>query len=566
MLYFKLYMVTFNDQKEDKQLADMREKEEERFADMLAVKHGLPYQNLTITPLNINALRIASEEEVRKAGLAVFARVGQKIKVGVQSPENDATLALLKKLESEGYDITLHMVSNRSLEHVWERYSDLSQATSSDEGTLSISNEVVKKLMKEIKTIEDVKTRIHNIMETEKTHRVSRLAETLMGGGLALGVSDVHIEPQEKEVRLRYRLDGVLTDIIYIDHDTGKLLGSRLKLISGLYVNIVNEAQDGRFSINLGESEIEVRTSALPGPYGESIVMRLLDPANINVSLEELGIHPRLLEVIKEEISRPNGMLLTTGPTGSGKTTTLYALMKFLYNPTIKIITIENPIEYHLTGIVQTQVNHETDYTFLSGLRSALRQDPDVIMVGEIRDNETADTAVNSALTGHLVFSTLHTNTAAGAYPRLLGLGVNPKVVTSAINIVLAQRLVRRLCEHCKFEREPTPEEKQEIADITESITDKTYLDGIQTEKVWDAKKCEKCGNTGFKGRVSVTEGILSDKAVEKIVTENPSAREIRDAARPQKLLTMAQDGIIKVLSGITSIKELKRVIDLNEI
>jgi len=559
-------MVTFDEQKEDKQLADMREKEEERLADMLAVKYGFPYQNLTITPLNVNALRVASEDEVRKAGIAVFARVGKKLKIGIRSPENETTKTLLKKLESEGYEITLYMVSQRSLEHVWERYNDLSGATGSSEGTLSISNEVVAKLMKEMKTITDVQKKMDEIMKTEASYRVTRLAETLMGGGLALDVSDVHIEPQEEQVRLRYRLDGVLTDITYIDHDTGRLLSTRLKLISGLYVNVINEAQDGRFSINLGETEIEVRTSALPGPYGESIVMRLLDPSSINVPLESLGIHPRLLEVIKREISRPNGMLLTTGPTGSGKTTTLYALMKFLYNPAIKIITIENPIEYHLTGIVQTQVNHDTGYTFLSGLRSALRQDPDVIMVGEIRDNETADTAVNSALTGHLVFSTLHTNTAAGAYPRLLGLGVNAKVVTSAINIVLAQRLVRRLCETCKFEREPTPEEKKEIKEVTESVSDKTYLDGIQMEKVWDAKGCEKCQNTGFKGRVSVTEGILSDGAVEKIVTENPSAREIREAARPQNLLTMAQDGVIKVLSGTTSLEELKRVIDLSEI
>jgi len=559
-------MVTFDEEREDKQMEDIREKEEERLADMLAVKYGLPYQNLTITPLNVNALRIASEDEVRKAGVAIFARVGKRIKIGVKSPENEATKVFLKKLENDGYDITTYMVSQRSLEHVWERYGDLSQASGSTQGTLNISSEVVEKLMREIKVIDDVKNKLDEIMKTEKSYRVSRLAETLMGGGLALDVSDVHIEPQEESVRLRYRLDGVLTDILYIDHDTGRLLSSRLKLISGLYVNIADEAQDGRFSISVGENEIEVRTSALPGPYGESIVMRLLDPSSINVPLESLGIHPRLLEVIKEEVSRPNGMLLTTGPTGSGKTTTLYALMKFLYNPTIKIITIENPIEYHLTGIVQTQVDHETGYTFLAGLRSALRQDPDVIMVGEIRDNETADTAVNSALTGHLVFSTLHTNTAAGAFPRLLGLGVNPKIVTSAINIVLAQRLVRRLCENCKYEREPTPQEREEIDTIIESIADKTYLEGIHTENVWDAKGCEKCNQTRFKGRVSVTEGILSDSAVENIVIQNPSAREIREAAKPQRLLTMAQDGMLKVLQGITSIEELKRVIDLSEI
>lgn len=559
-------MVTFNDEQQAKHLRDIREEEEERLASMLSEKYELPYQNLTITPLDISALRIVSREEAKAANVALFQRTGKKLSIGIQSPRNEQTQAFIKDLEEKGFVITTYLVSHRSLEHVWSRYDDLSAATASTEGTLNISNEGVRETMEKLERIEDVQEEIDQIMQTEKSHRVSRLAETLMGGGLALDVSDVHIEPQEESVRLRYRLDGVLTDITYVDHDTARLLSSRLKLISGLMVNIENEAQDGRFSIEVGDVEIEVRTSALPGPYGESIVMRLLDPSSINIKLTELGIHPRTLEAIKEQIDRPNGMLLTTGPTGSGKTTTLYALMKHLYNPEIKIITIENPIEYHLKGIVQTQVDHDTGYTFLAGLRSALRQDPDVIMVGEIRDNETADTAVNSALTGHLVFSTLHTNTAAGAYPRLLGLGVNPKVVTSAINIVLAQRLVRRLCESCKTSHTPTPEEQAEITEVLGSITDTAYTESVQTDKLWTAPGCDKCNTSGYKGRMSVTEAILSDKAVEDAVLNNPSAREIRDAARPQNMLTMAQDGILKVLDGHTSLEELKRVIDLNEI
>jgi type II secretory ATPase GspE/PulE/Tfp pilus assembly ATPase PilB-like protein len=315
--------------------------------------------------------------------------------------------------------------------------------------------------------------------------------------------------------------------------------------------------------VKILNNDIEIRSSILPGAYNESVVMRLLNPKSIAVPIEELGIENRTLTVLMEQIRRPNGMLLITGPTGSGKTTTLYAFMKKISTPDVKIITIEDPIEYHLPGVVQTQVEEEKDYTFLSGLRSALRQDPDVIMVGEIRDGETANIAINSALTGHLVFSTLHTNTAAGAFPRLIDLGVNPKIISSAINVAMAQRLIRKLCVECRAEVTPSPKEKAFIDKTLVSITDKSYLTDLQTEKIWQAVGCEKCHKTGYKGRIAITEVVLMKKEVEEAIINNPSDRDIKAAAASQNLLDMKQDGVIRILKGISSLDELSRVIDI---
>jgi type II secretory ATPase GspE/PulE/Tfp pilus assembly ATPase PilB-like protein len=420
-------------------------------------------------------------------------------------------------------------------------------------------------LAETVKTIADIKKLIEETLAQKKSYRISRILEIVLAGAITLGASDIHLEPEQRDVRMRYRLDGVLNDILKFDQETYKLLLSRIKLTSSMKLNVRGKAQDGRFSIKLGDKEIEVRSSLLPGAYDETLVLRVLNPNSIAVQLDELGINPRLLGMIEKELRKPNGMILNTGPTGSGKTTTLYAFLRKIYTPDVKIITIENPIEYHLPGIVQTQTNDEEDYTFLEGLRSALRQDPDVIMVGEIRDNETAEIAVNAALTGHLVFSTLHTNNAAGTFPRLIDLGVNPKVITSAINIAMAQRLVRRLCPDCRKEVAIEAKDKNIITTVLQSIQDKSYLEGIQTDKVYKADGCEKCNFTGFKGRTGVYEAILTDEKVEGVVNESPSEREIVRAAQGQNILNMKQDGIIKVLQGQTSIEELERVIDLEK-
>ncbi|KKU50284.1 MAG: hypothetical protein UY47_C0009G0006 [Parcubacteria group bacterium GW2011_GWB1_49_7] len=557
-------MVTFDEEKQNERVRLLREKDEENLAATLAERHGVPYIDLSAHPINLDALRVMKEAEAREAGVAVFNATDKKIDIAVLSPQNEKALVVIEDLKQRGYLPEIFMASHQSLEKVWERYKDLSYSFETKSGALDISNEEIVEITRKVHSLEDIKSMIESVLSLKRAYRISKILEIILAGAISLKASDIHLEPEDESLRLRYRLDGVLTDILHFDKETYELLLSRIKLVSELKLNLKEKAQDGRFSIKLGETEIEVRTSLLPGPYGESVVLRVLNPEAIAVELDKLGIHPMLLEILNREVRKPNGMILTTGPTGSGKTTTLYAFLKKIYNPEIKVITIENPIEYHLGGIVQTQTEPEKGYTFAEGLRSALRQDPDVIMVGEIRDDETAAVAVNAALTGHLVLSTLHTNNAAGSFPRLLDLGVNPKVISSALNVSIAQRLVRTLCQSCKKEIALDGTDKEKVERILSEVANHTYLDGIQKEKIWVPVGCTECNNLGYKGRIGVYEAILIDGKIEQAVIKNPSERDIREAAKDQKLLTLAQDGIIKVLNGVTSMEELKRVVDID--
>lgn len=558
-------MVLFDEDKQNKRVDDLRKQEEEALAQTLSSKYGVPYLDLSVTPINIDSLRVISEIETREAQIAVFNDVDKVLSVGALSPQNPKTLEALEKLKAKGYTIELFMVSHASLNKVWDRYKDLSYSFETKSGALDISNEQITDFLAQVHTIPDVQNLIGEVLKMKKSYRISRIMEIILAGAIATNSSDIHLEPEEDYVRLRYRLDGILTDILEFDLETYKLLLSRIKLVSNLKLNIYG-AQDGRFSIKIGEGEIEIRTSLLPGAYSESIVLRVLNPNSISVPLENLGIHPRLLKIIQHEMSKPNGMILNTGPTGSGKTTALYAFLKKIHTPDIKIITIENPIEYHLPGIVQTQTDEKKNYGFAEGLRSALRQDPDVIMVGEIRDQETAEIAINSALTGHLVFSTLHTNTAAGTFPRLIDLGVNPKIISSALNLAMAQRLVRVLCSECKKQVTLEGENKKIIDGILDTIVDKTYLEGIDLLHDWKAVGCDKCHNIGYKGRLGIYEAIKMDENIEKVITNNPSEREIEKAALPQNILNLKQDGVLKVLQGITTVEELQRVVDIETV
>ena len=556
-------MIVFDEARQDERVQALRKREEEESTATFAANHGVPYLDLSTHPINIDALRVIPEAEAREAGLAVFNATDKKIDVAVLSPSNEKALAAITGLKQRGFQPEIFMVSHQSLEKVWERYKDLSYSFETKSGALDISNEEILKITQSVSSLADTKKLIEGVLSLKRAYRISKILEIILAGAVSLKASDIHLEPEEADVRLRYRLDGVLTDILHFDTETYGLLLSRIKLVSELKLNVVEKAQDGRFSIKLDAAEIEVRTSLLPGPYGESVVLRVLNPDAISVELEHLGIHPKLMTILQKEIKKPNGMILTTGPTGSGKTTTLYAFLKKIYTPEIKVITIENPIEYHIEGIVQTQAEAEKGYTFAEGLRSALRQDPDVIMVGEIRDEETAGVAVNAALTGHLVLSTLHTNNAAGYFPRLLDLGINPKVMSSAVNISIAQRLVRTLCQACKKETVLEGREKELVEKILAGITDQSYLEGVQKEKHWTSVGCPECNGLGYKGRIGVYEAILVDNEIEKAVIANPSERDIREAAKKQDLLTLEQDGILKVLNGVTTLEELGRVVNM---
>ena len=423
-------------------------------------------------------------------------------------------------------------------------------------GEVIIPSEILTEIKKEIKNISDLKGEITSSLEK----RVTEILEVILGGAIALDVSDIHIEPREEDAKLRIRIDGILEDVLLFDKKVYENLISRIKLLSGIKLNITDRPQDGRFSILIGKTAIEIRSSTLPAEYGESIVLRLLNPRTL-IEIETLGLRKDLLEIFNQEIKKPNGMIIVTGPTGSGKTTTLYAFLKKIQKPEIKVITIEDPIEYHLEGISQTQVDSRAGYNFANGLKSIMRQDPDVILVGEIRDLETASVALQAALTGHLVLTTLHTNDAAGTIARLQALGEKPVNIAPAINIIVAQRLIREVCRKCAEFEKPPRQFLEKLKNELKSLPPKVKIPEIGGElKIPKIKGCRDCNFTGYRGRIGIFETFLVDDEMEKFILTSPSIAALRKVAIKKGMVTMKQDGLIKVLEGITTIEEVERV------
>jgi len=430
---------------------------------------------------------------------------------------------------------------------------------------VSINKDLFLNVHKEVSSV----TSFSKYLEEFIAVSTSQLLEVILASCIILGVSDIHIEPEENSAKLRARIDGILQDISKFELKVHKQILSRIKLLSGIKLNITGKSQDGRFTINFPEvgkgnlasgnvKEIEIRASSLPSEYGESLVLRILNPEKL-VELEGLGLRKDLKELFEKEIKKPNGMIIVTGPTGSGKTTTLYAILKKIKKPEIKIITIEDPVEYHLIGISQTEVKREKGYDFASGLRSIVRQDPDVILVGEIRDLETAQIALQAALTGHLVLTTLHTNDAAGTIARIQSLGEKPHNIAPAINIVIAQRLIRKICLICSKKEKVDEETYQKIERALKNISKEivNYSPDIEIVK---AVGCDKCNNTGYKKRVGIFETLKVDSEMEKIILSSLPSSEIKEKAIEKGMITMYQDGIIKVVNGETTIEEIERV------
>ena len=382
---------------------------------------------------------------------------------------------------------------------------------------------------------------------------VTYLIKIIMVGSILLRGSDIHTEPTQYKTIIRARIDGMLTSIAEIDNALYKKLLSRIKLLSRLKLNIEKSPQDGRFSVKFHNLEIEIRVSTLPSEYGEAIVMRVLNPQSL-ISLEELGLRPDLEKLFSEEIQKPNGMIIVTGPTGSGKTTTLYAFLKKISRPNNKVITIEDPIEYHLDGITQTQVDERRGYTFASGLRSIVRQDPDTILVGEIRDIETAQIAIQASLTGHLVLSTLHTNDAVGTIARLEALGEVITNIAPAVNIIIAQRLIRKVCKNC---RELVYANKEELELLKQELP---FLNLKEKTKIAKARGCDKCNNTGYKGRIGIFEALVLDDEIKNFIAISATYVDLKEKAIQKGMTSIKQDGLIKVLKRETTLEEIKRV------
>ncbi len=425
-------------------------------------------------------------------------------------------------------------------------------------GEVRIPFEIVKRGERELNNIPSINEKIKESLEKD----VSKILEIIMAGGFFADSSDIHIEPEEDSTKMRMRLDGILHDVITLERSVARRLTSRIKLISKVKLNVEDRPQDGRFTVSVPLRDnplaIEIRMSSLPSEYGETVVLRILDPRKLIV-LEDLGLRKDLFHTFKQEIEKPNGMVIVTGPTGSGKTTTLYAFLKTINKPGVKIITIEDPVEYHLEGISQTEVNPERGYDFANGLRAIVRQDPDVILVGEIRDLETTRIGMQAALTGHLVFSTLHTNDAPGAIARLTSLGEQIASISPAINMIIAQRLVRTVCPTCTKIEQPDSSLIEEIKKEMETVQENIFSipSSINIPRIVG---CKDCSFTGYKGRVGIFEAFLLDEDMEGFLSSSPSTMEVRKKAIERGMVTMRQDGIIKLLEGKTTLEEINRV------
>src|SRR3989344_4024590 len=505
----------------EKKLLDMRGRAEEDKYKALAQQLNLPYSNLISIPIDTDALSLLSEEEARSASIAPIFQKDSKIIVVTVDPTNPVTQKVISRLK-ENSEVDVILTNPRSLQNILKRYRDIKKADVFEVGAIEIREKELDRREGGIKNISDIKERMKKMSATS-------LLEMIVAGALKTEASDIHLEPESDKIRLRYRLDGLLHDIASLDEPSYEKVLNRIKVLSKIKLNIHNTPQDGRFTIRLKTVSIEVRVSVLPSEFGETVVIRLLDPRTIKRSLEELGMRDDLLNKVKEVLKKPTGAIFTTGPTGSGKTTMLYAFVSYLNSPETKIVTIEDPIEYHIEGISQTQVDTHKGYTFANGLRAIVRQDPEIILVGEIRDAETANIALQSALTGHLVLSTIHTNDAAGTIPRLIDLGIRPQIIAPAINVAMAQRLVRKLCPNCKKMEKIETEDLKKIKALLEPLSKFRNIDMSKYPKL-DASleigtpgKCTECNDSGYKGRIGVFEAFEMSREMEKLILRSPA-------------------------------------------
>ncbi|MDH4330319.1 MAG: GspE/PulE family protein [Candidatus Moranbacteria bacterium] len=543
----------------EKIIKRLSKRSEESQAQFMASSYLLPYIDLYIVPIDINDVRIIPEEDSKKYQVGAFYKSGKSVNVAVIDPLNNDTISYLEKLrEEKGLGIKTYVVSLSSMKKIWQKYQTNPLLETVDMFSLNLSGKDLENFENKFADLIKLKERSDEIPTTE-------VINIIISGAVKMNASDIHFEPQKESVRMRYRIDGVLQDIGFFPHTLYKTIVSRVKMLGKMKLNIRDIAQDGHFSIEIKNGEeaerLDVRVSIIPGNNGESIVARLLSQSSAMVQVEELGLQGLANERMSVQISKPNGMILVTGPTGSGKTTTLYAFVNKLNHPEVKIITIEDPIEYQIKGISQTQIAADRGYTFEKGLRSIVRQDPDIILVGEIRDAETAEISVQAALTGHLVLSTLHTNNAVASVSRLTEMGVRPSLITSSVNAFVAQRLIRKLCPHCKEKYEPASETIDSIKKIISMISPKARVEiPKEIQYLYKPVGCPKCNGLGYKGRIGIFEILTITESIEKLILNMAGESELTEAALEEGMITMSQDGIVKTLQGLTSMEEVWRV------
>lgn len=549
-------------QKEGKELRDVLLQEhfipEEDLIRTEAYILGIPFVNLKNEKIDPEVLKIIPEPIARSHNIVAFRKEGKELQVAMLDPDDLGTIEFIKK--KSNLKILPRLTTPESIKEALHQYSKSLEAEFGD---------IIQQEVSGITTTQE-----GNAEEAEDLEKMAqdlpviRIVDTLLKHAILQRSSDIHIEPLEKEVIVRYRIDGILRDAMVLPKQASAGLVARIKVLSSLKLDEHRLPQDGRFKVETDEYKYSIRVSILPVFDGEKIVMRLLPEGTKAMTLEEIGLRGEGLEIIHKSLRRPVGMILVTGPTGSGKTTTLYSMMDILNTPEVNISTVEDPVEYRMPRINQTQVNPKINLTFASGLRSLLRQDPDIIMVGEIRDRETADLAINAALTGHLVLSTLHTNSAAGAVPRLIDMGVEPFLISSTLNVIIAQRLVRKLCE----EKEKYKLSAADLKRIGSYINEENINKVLQQEKILGARKGLEGTEfykpkenpespDGYKGRMGIYEVLPVTETIKELIMKNATSDQIQEQAQKEGMLGMVEDGFIKAAQGITTIEEVIRVV-----
>ncbi len=532
-----------------------RESEVERLAHSV----GLPYIDLSLFPVDGDHIRSFPEDLAKDTSSVLFQKERGIYRIGLTQNDDSLKEKILTYTKEREQEVKFYLISNASLERGWEEYSKKPFIEHLDQMKVSLSKEDLATFGKEFDDLLSLKNSLSDLPTT-------KVLEIILAGANRLRTSDIHIEPEAGDVRLRYRIDGLLEDIAHIPSDVYHLTLSRVKMLAKMKLNASTRAQDGSFFIMKDGERIDIRVSIIPTNQGETINMRLLNSAEADVPLETLGLRGEALLEIKRQIKKPHGMIVNTGPTGSGKTTTLYSLIREINESSVKIITVEDPIEYILPGVVQTAVNNDDSYTFGQALRAIVRQDPDVILVGEIRDEETAEVAVNAALTGHLVFTTLHTNDAPASIVRLGELGIKGSLIGSAVNIFIGQRLVRVLCKKCREAYAPAPKTIAALQKILATIPSSTGIHVPETiTTLYKPVGCAECHFSGYRGRQGIFEVFPVTDAIAAIIDNFATENEIRQAAIKEGMLTMNQDGLLKVVEGITTFQEVWRTTGRDE-
>jgi type IV pilus assembly protein PilB len=522
---------------------------EDYLLELLAPYFAVPIINLKKVTITPETLAILPENYAKSKGLVIF-EFNLEAKIAKIAMLNPLDLDTINFIQAK-YNLWLevYLTSSASLSYVFKQYRK----------TIGTSfNQIIEESIKQSVSLSGET----DIMRMAEAIPIVSILDSILENAVVVNASDIHFEPEPKKLLIRYRIDGMMQEILSLPKDISPILIARVKILAGMQIDEHRIPQDGRFHFALEEgSKVDIRVNIMPVLNGEKVEMRLLKSSAKPLSLVDLGINENLENVILEEIKKPHGMILVTGPTGHGKTTTLYSILHILNTPKVNITTIEDPIEYEVSSINQTQVNTKAGVTFANGLRALLRQNPDIIMIGEIRDNETADIAVHSALTGHLVLSSLHTNDAPSAVPRLLDMGTMPFLLSSTLNLVIAQRLVREICTSCV-------ESYKLSASVRTSINKQLELSGISAKEraklvpkeAYHGKGCKVCDGSGFAGQVGIFEVMIVDEKIKSMITENLSADQIRKAALAGGMISMFEDGLEKVQRGLTTIDEILRV------